>query len=89
MKDIGYAAHRRYFENYAATYGDVEEGQHLRKLALSNDAKLLIFTESRGQDQLIVNAPLRDWVTSSCRLLASFENYRIYGECSDRSLARP
>lgn len=82
MKDIGYAAHRRYFENYAAVYGDSQQSRALMDLTASGVAKLAIFTEGRGQDQLVVNPPLRDWITGNCRLLASFGDYRLYGECS-------
>lgn len=81
MKDVGYAAHRRYFENYGALYGDKQEGAKLIDWAASGRAKLSIFTEGRGQDQLVINPLLRDWFTGRCRLLGSFGNYRVYGEC--------
>jgi hypothetical protein len=81
MKDIGYAARRRYFANYAAVYGEPSETKRLMELMVSGTAKLAIFTENHGQDQLIMNPPLRDWVTRNCRLLACFGDYRIYGGC--------
>ncbi len=82
MKDVGYAARRRYFENYAAVYGSELEAGKIKDMLASGAAKLAIFTEGRGQDQLVVNPRLRDWITSSCSLLASFDHYRVYGECS-------
>lgn len=84
MKDIGYAARRRYFENYAAVYGDLAQTATMQDLLRSGRAKFAIFTEEHGQDQLVMNPPLRDWVLQNCRLTASFGNYRIYQYASDQ-----
>jgi hypothetical protein len=86
MKDIGYAARRRYFSNYGAVYGDPTETKRLKELMDSGSAKLAIFTENHGQDQLIMNPPLRDWAWRNCRLEACFGDYRIYGDCELFSL---
>lgn len=89
MKDVGYAAQRRYFESYAAVYGNPGEMEQMRDLLRSGRARLAIFTEAHGQDQLVVNPPLRDWILRNCLLTAAFGDYRIYrySEGSDAGLA--
>lgn len=83
MKDVGYAAQRKYFESYAALYGDSGDMGRMRDLLSSGRASLAIFTEAHGQDQLAMNPPLRDWVLQNCRVAAAFGDYRIY-RCGER-----
>jgi hypothetical protein len=60
----------------------------MRDLLRSGRARLAIFTEAHGQDQLVVNPPLRDWILRNCREAAAFGDYRIYrySEGSDAGL---
>lgn len=84
MKDVGYAAKRKYFENYAAVYGNPEEMARMRELLRSGRARLVIFTVAHGQDQLmVVNPPLRDWVVQNCRPVAASGDYRIFEYSGD------
>jgi len=78
MKDIGFASRRRYFENYGALYHGEKQAEELRDLLRSGHAKLAVFTEAHGQDQLIVNPALHDWINQNCQQLAAFGDYRIY-----------
>ena len=68
---------RRYYESYSYLYGGPEWAQKGAEI-LSKKIKLAIFTEQIGEDQLIVNAPLRDWVGAHCELVRSIGNYRVY-----------
>ena len=77
MKDIGYSAGRRYFETYSALYGDSISESALTKGIERGDFVYIVFTELRGQDQLIVN-PLNQWIAQHCTLVRSFGNYRVY-----------
>ncbi len=79
MKDIAFAAKRRYVENYGALYFDNSKPRRLvRRAILTGQAKYLVFTEDRGQDQLWLDPPFRDWVLARCTLVRSFGDYRIY-----------
>lgn len=85
MKDIGFAAKRRFFESYAALTGSSSDVDEIMSLMRSGRAVYAVFTEGRGQDQLILEPRLRDWVLANCRLVASFGNYRIYHFSGKRS----
>ena len=50
----------------------------MRRAILTGQAKYLVFTEDRGQDQLWLDPPFRDWVLARCTLVRSFGDYRIY-----------
>lgn len=76
MKDIGYATHRRYYENYSALYSG--DSSVLRGAIASGRVKYMVFTEGRGQDQLWVNPAFREWVLARSTLVRSFGHYRIY-----------
>lgn len=78
MKDIGYRAHRRYFENYAAVNGDPAAAAHLVDVMKSGRAAYFVFTEGHGQDELFLNPSLQRWVEENCTLVRSYGNYRIY-----------
>jgi hypothetical protein len=78
MKDIGYSAGRRYFETYSAIYGDSVSEAALIKGIERGAFGYIVFTESRGQDQLIVNPRLNQWIAQHCTLVRSFGNYRVY-----------
>jgi hypothetical protein len=76
MKDVGFLAKRRYYENYSALYDDASAA---RLIAAWESGKVayIVFTEGRGQDQLLKPA-LRSWVAGKAEQTASFGNYRIY-----------
>jgi Dolichyl-phosphate-mannose-protein mannosyltransferase len=78
MKDIGYRSQRRYFENYAALYVGQATADKLIAVMDSGKAAFMIFTEGRGQDELYMYPPLKQWVLDHCTLVRSFGNYRIY-----------
>jgi hypothetical protein len=78
MKDIGYRAGRRYYENFGAIYGDEAATNHLIDVMRSGKAAYIVFTEGRGQDQLHMKPRLGAWVRDNCTLVRSFGNYRIY-----------
>ena len=78
MKDIGFRAHRRYYENYLALYGDDRDEQRFIRAIASGQVKYEVFTEGRGQDQLVIKPSLQKWIAEHCELVRSFGNYRIY-----------
>jgi len=78
MKDIGYAAGRRYIENYGAVYGGPEPAKRLTDAIASGKVHYAVFTEGRGQDQLVVNVELMKWINENCHLVQSFGHYRVY-----------
>lgn len=82
MKDVGFKAARRYYENYAAIYGGPAQTNVFIEALRSKKVRYAVFTEARGQDQLIVNAPLRSWIEGGCTLDRSFGNYRVY-DCAN------
>jgi hypothetical protein len=78
MKDIGFKAHRPYFETYGPIHGEESTRLTMQRLIDEGQIKLLVFTEDRGQDQLKLNPQLQKWILSRCKLIRSFGNYRIY-----------
>jgi hypothetical protein len=78
MKDVGFRAHRRYYEDYPAIYGDGAAESRLVEAIASGKAAYAVFTEGHGEDQLIVNPSMLHWVAEHCELVRSFGNYRIY-----------
>lgn len=78
MKDIGYAAKRRFWENYAAIYGGEAGARQLIDYIRSGKCRYAVFTENHGQDQLIMNPVLQRWIGGNCRIVRSFGDYRVY-----------
>ena len=78
MKDIGFAADRRYFENYGGLYGGPDAARQLQQTIASGKAQYAIFTEGRGQDQLIVSPGFKEWIDANATLVRSFGHYRVY-----------
>ena len=78
MKDIGFRAHRRYYENYSALYGDRAAEDRLTAAVASGKIAYLVFTEGHGEDQLAMKPSLLKWVAEHCQLVRSFGNYRVY-----------
>ena len=78
MKDIGFLAERRYLENYKALYEGGQSAERLSRDIRSGAAALAVFTEERGQDQLVVNPALKQEVESQTCLVYIAGNYRIY-----------
>jgi hypothetical protein len=83
MKDVGFLARRRYYENYAALLND-EAAARMIAAWESGKVAYIVFTEGRGQDQLVLKPALRSWIDGNAEQTASFGNYRIY-----RPKARP
>lgn len=77
MKDVGYLARRRYYENYGACINDTAAA---RLIAAWESGKVgyMVFTEGRGQDQLALRPALKSWIAGNAEQTASFGNYRIY-----------
>ncbi|MFY9823778.1 MAG: hypothetical protein WAM82_20525, partial [Thermoanaerobaculia bacterium] len=77
MKDVGYLARRRYYENYDAMYNDAAAA---RLIAAWDAGKVayIVFTEGCCADQLSRRPVLANWVASHAEPVASFGNYRIY-----------
>ena len=78
MKDLGFAAGRRYLENYPYIYDkrygpELLEGK-VRELGIH----VFVFTENRGQDRLALNPELSGWIAQNTRRSAQFGNYVIY-----------
>ena len=78
MKDIGFRAGRRYYENYQALYGDDQTEQWFIRAIASGKVVYAVFTEGRGEDQLVIRPSLQKWIAEHCDLVRSFGNYRIY-----------
>ncbi len=76
MKDVGFLARRRYYENYSALFDDASAA---RLIAAWESGKVgyIVFTEGRGQDQLSLKPALRSWIDGNAEQTASFGNYRI------------
>jgi hypothetical protein len=83
MKDVGFLARRRYYENYASLLND-EAAARMIAAWEAGKVAYIVFTEGRGQDQLILKPSLRSWIDDHAEQTASFGNYRIY-----RPKARP
>jgi hypothetical protein len=77
MKDIGFAADRRYIENYIALFYGSEAEQRLKNAIASGSVSYAVFTE-RGQDQLKFLPSLDEWMKANTTLARSFGDYRIY-----------
>lgn len=77
MKDVGYLARRRYYENYAAVISD-EAAARMIAAWEAGKVAYIVFTEGRGQDQAASKPALRDWLAGNAEQTASFGNYRIY-----------
>jgi hypothetical protein len=77
MKDIGFLAKRRYYENYGALYNDDASARLIVEWE-SGRISYIVFTEGCGPDQLSYRPVLRDWVAVNAELVASFGDYRIY-----------
>ena len=78
MKDVGFRCGLRYFETYGALYGDSGSATRFKEAAVVGRFAYIVFTEGRGQDQLVVNPSLRQWVLDRCTVVRSFGNYLIY-----------
>ncbi len=78
MKDIGFACQRRYYPTYLPIYGSDLARIPLMRAIETGKIAYAVFTEDRGQDQLIVNPAFRSWILANCRLVRSIGNYRIY-----------
>jgi hypothetical protein len=77
MKDIASAAQRRYLENYGYLLGNppipvMEE--RLNRLKVS----VFVFTETHGQDQLVISKDLAQWIAANTQKIKEFGDYRIY-----------
>jgi hypothetical protein len=83
MKDVGFLARRRYYENYASLLND-EAAARMIAAWEAGKVAYIVFTEGRGQDQLVLKPSLRSWIDDHAEQTASFGNYRIY-----RPKARP
>lgn len=79
-KDIGFRCRLRCFENYGAVNGGAGNASAARfmKAAASGRFAYIVFTEGRGQDQLVRNPALRQWFLERSTLVRSFGDYRIY-----------
>ncbi len=77
MKDVGFLARRRYYENYAAVISD-EAAARMIAAWEAGKVRYIVFTEGRGQDQAAYKPALRDWLAANAEQTASFGNYRIY-----------
>ena len=84
MKDIGYRLRRSYFTTYGAIYGDDAALSRLEEGIESGRISFEVFTEGKGEDQLLMRPSLQMWVAEHCSLVASFGNYRIYHYRSPR-----
>jgi hypothetical protein len=78
MKDLGPLAQRRYYENYGYIYSGPKGADDFSRLLVARKIRYAVFTETIGEDQLVVNTNLRDWIEHNCRLVRSIGNYRIY-----------
>lgn len=78
MKDLGFRAERRYFENYSAIHGDEQDMEMIREGIEAGTFEYVVFTEDRGQDQLQMNPLLNEYVLAGTRLVKTIGNYRIY-----------
>ncbi|MGO4707030.1 ArnT family glycosyltransferase [Microvirga sp. 2MCAF38] len=76
MKDVGFATGRRYLENYEWIY-DPSQMQRLDQVVENLKIRVFIFTEGRGQDQLIFNPALEAWVSKDTTL-KKIGHYKIY-----------
>lgn len=82
MKDVGFRAQRRYFENYQYIFGGKEWAEKMRKILLEGRARYAVFTEGNGPDNLDLNPALKDVIQSLCVQTRRYGHYRIY-DCAD------
>ena len=78
MKDVGFQAERRFFENYFAVYGGEEEVDQLIAAWEDGRVSLIVFTEGIGLDRAGIQPRLVEWLARRARLEASPGHYRIY-----------
>jgi len=78
MKDLGFAAGRRYLENYGYIYGPSADQEPIDDAVEKFGIHVFVFTERRGQDQLFMNHNLADWIAHNTKRTAEFGNYVIY-----------
>jgi hypothetical protein len=78
MKDIGFRAGRRYFENYGYVFGGPAAAEAARKLLGDGKARYAVFTEGIGPDYLGFNPALKEVINTLCVLERSYGHYRIY-----------
>ena len=78
MKDLGFAAGRRYLENYFYIYATPAELEPLGETVENLGIHVFVFTEQRGQDQLLLNRGLAEWIARNTKKTAQFGNYVIY-----------
>lgn len=81
MKDVGFRAGRRYFENYIYVFGGPEWTARMRQLLLEGRARYAVFTRGNGPDDLVHNPALAEVIGSLCTLSRQYGHYRIY-DCS-------
>jgi hypothetical protein len=80
MKDMGFRCRLRCFETYSALTSGAGDPSVSRFMdaAASGRFAYIVFTEGRGQDQLVRNPALRQWFLKRSTLVRSFGHYRIY-----------
>ncbi len=78
MKDLGFAAGRRYLENYSYIYASPADLESLGEKVERLGIHVFVFTEQRGQDELILNKVLTDWIAQNTKRTAQFGNYVIH-----------
>lgn len=78
MKDVGFRAGRRYFENYGYIFGGAERAEAARRILTEGKARYAVFTEGNGPDFLGFNPRLQEVIQSLCVLERSYGHYRIY-----------
>jgi hypothetical protein len=82
MKDVGFRAGRRFFENYQYVFGSREWVEKMRSILLDGKARYAVFTEGNGPDNLALNPALGDVIRSLCVQVRQYGHYRIY-DCAD------
>lgn len=87
MKDVGFRAERRYFENYGYVFGGPAAAEAARKLLEEGKARYAVFTEGNGPDFLGFNPQLKEAIDNLCTLERAYGHYRIY-DCARGSAAR-
>ncbi len=88
MKDVGFRADRRYFENYGYVFGGPAAAEAARRLLAEGRARYAVFTEGNGPDFLGFNPQLKEVIDSLCTLERAYGHYRIY-DCAPRAQAEP
>lgn len=83
MKDVGFRAGRRYYENYGYVFGGPDAAESVRRLILERKARYAVFTEGNGPDHLGFNPELARVIGSLCTLERAYGHYRIF-DCARR-----